>query len=257
MVHMGSVILGAVLLLPVLAQTDPTHSAGRFQGTVVDPAGGAVQAIVRVLQQPTGSAIFTFNATNSGAFQTDPLPAGVYSLTFSSPGFRRRDLRNVAIEAGRITALGEITLDLSGCDAPGTNCDYFGEVPESVKRIIAEGNVVLTLGCVADLDRNGEPVCPGRHGIRKAPNADIGLAKENSTVYLVAWNGAALSTAEPPPSDCSRVIYGNTRLAVAGLGPGVDFCLRTKRGFVSHVFFTNDVKNESTAVSLWYVTRIR
>jgi len=89
---MGSVILGAVLVLPLLAQTDSANSAGRFQGTVIDPAGAAIRAIVRVLQQPSGAAILRFNATDSGAFQTDPLPAGVYSLTFFSPGFRRRDL---------------------------------------------------------------------------------------------------------------------------------------------------------------------
>ncbi len=254
---MRSVMLGAVLVLPLLAQTDSANSAGRFQGTVVDPEGAAVRAIVRVLQQPTGAAILKFNASDSGAFQTDPLPAGVYSLTFFSPGFRRRDLRNIAIEAGRTTSLGEIRLDLSGCDTPGTNCDYFGGVPDSVKRIIAEGNVVLALRCVADLDRKGEPVCPDRDGVTRAPNADIGLVKENSIVYIVAENGAALSTAEPPKSDCSRATYGNTRLPVAGLGPGVDFCVRTKRGSISHVFFTDDVENENTAVSLWYVTRTR
>jgi hypothetical protein len=142
-------MLGALLLLPQLAQADSSYGGGRFQGTVVDPAGAAVPAIVRVLQQPTGAVMLKFNAADSGAFRTDPLPAGVYSLTFFSPGFRRRDLRNVALEAGRTTALGKIRLDLSGCDAPGTNCDYFGEVPDWVKRIIAEGNVVLRLRCPA------------------------------------------------------------------------------------------------------------
>jgi len=117
--------------------------------------------------------------------------------------------------------------------------------------------VVLALRCVADLDRKGQPVCPDREGGTRAPNADIGLAKENSTVYIVTENGAALSTAEPPTSDCSRATYGNTLLPVAGLGPGVDFCVRTQRGSISHVFFTDDVENENTSVSLWYVTRTR
>jgi hypothetical protein len=254
---MRSVILSAVLSLPILAQIDSPNSNGRFQGTVVDTAGGGIRAIIRVLQQPTGSAILRFDATDSGAFQTGQLPAGVYTLIFFSPGFRRRELRNVVIEAGRTTALGEIRLNLSGCDAPGTNCDYFGAVPDSVKRISAEAHVVLTLRCAIDLDRKRGPVCPSREGITRMPNADIRLARENATLYLIAENGAAISTAEPPTADCSPATYGNNRLAVAGFGPGVDFFVRTNRGSVSHVFFTDDVENESTAVSLWYVTRIR
>jgi len=257
MVHVRSVMLGSVLVLPLLAQTDAANSAGRFQGRVVDTEGGAVRATIRVLQQPTGAPILSLNATDTGAFRTDPLPAGVYSMTFFSPGFRRRDLRNVAIEAGRTTAVGEIRLDFWGCDAPGTNCDYFGPVPDSVKRIIVQAKVFLTLGCVADLDREREPVCPGRRGVTRARSADIGLANENSTLYVVAKNGAAFSIAEPPTSDCSRATYGNTRLAVAGLGLGVDFCVRTNRGSFAHVFFTDDAGNENTGLSLWYVTRTR
>jgi hypothetical protein len=253
---MGSVLQVAALIFPLLAQSN-SDDFGRFHGTVVDSAGGAVRAIVRVFQQPTGTAILRFHATNSGAFDTDPLPAGVYSLTFFSPGFRRRDLRNVAIEAGRTTSLGEIKLEFSGCDAPGMNCDHFGAVPESVKRIIAEGNVILKLRCVADLDRKSKPVCPGHDGAIRAPSADVGLAQENSTVYLVAENGAALSTAQPPTSDCSHATYGNTRLPVAGLGLGVDFCVRTKRGSFAHVFFTDEVENLGTALSLRYSTRTR
>jgi len=253
---MRSVILGAVLSFPILAQIHSANSNGRFQGTVVDVAGGGVRAVIRVLQQPAGSVILSFNATDTGAFQTDHLPPGAYSIIFFSPGFRRRELRNVVIGAGRTTALGEIRLDLAGCDNPGTNCDYFGPAPDSVKRIVEKANVVLRLRCAVDLDRKGEPGCLSRGGTR-VPNADIRLARENATLYLVAENNAAISTAEPPASDCSLVMAGNNRLAVAGLGPGVDFCVRTNRGSVSHVFFTDDVENESTAVSLWYVTRTR
>ena len=233
---MRSVILSAVLSFPILAQIDSANSNGQIQGTVVDTTGAGVRAMIRMLQQPTGPAILRFNTTDTGAFQTDPLPAGVYSLIFISPGFRRRELRSVVIEAGRTTALGEIRLDLSGCDTPGTNCDYFGAVPNSVKRIIAEANVVLALRCAVDLDRQGEPICPSRDRVKRTPNADIRLVRENAILYLVPENSAAISTAEPPTSDCSLVTYRNHRLAVAGLGVGVDFCVRTNRGSISHVF---------------------
>ena len=81
------------------------------------------------------------------------------------------------------------------------------------------------------------------------------LARENGTLYLVAVNGATLCTPDAATMDCSGVTFGTQRIEVAGLGPGVDFCMRTKRRNVSHVFFTNDIENETSAVALWYVTR--
>jgi hypothetical protein len=91
-------------------------------------------------------------------------------------------------------------------------------------------------------------------------NPDVAAVKNwgiYGILYLIALNGAALSKPEASTSDGSGVTYGNDRLAVVGLGPGVDFCVRTKRGSVSHAFFTYDVEKESTAIALWYVTRKR
>jgi hypothetical protein len=77
----------------------------------------------------------------------------------------------------------------------------------------------------------------------------------NGTLNLVAVNGAALSTLYPATSDCSHIAYGDDRIPVVGLVPGVDFCVRTNRGFVAHVFFTDDIENQTATVPIWYVTR--
>ena len=110
--------------------------------------------------------------------------------------------------------------------------------------------MTLKLLCAVNLDHISAIDCAERDGTREVPNGDIRLAKQDATLYLVTQNGASLSTAQPPTEDCSRAMYGHDRLAVAGLGPGVDLSLKTKRGSTSHVFFTNDVENESTAVHL-------
>jgi hypothetical protein len=88
--------------------------------------------------------------------------------------------------------------------------------------------------------RYGLPGGAGRYP--ESAGLDIRLAKENGILYLIAVNGVALSKPDASTSDCSGVTYGNDRIAVVGLGPGVDFCVRTKRGSVSHAFFTDDVR---------------
>lgn len=40
-----------------------------------------------------------------------------------------------------------------------------------------------------------------------------------------------------------------------GLGLGVDFCIRSKQGAVSHVFFVDDVESYTNELTLWHVTR--
>lgn len=250
-------LLSAALLLLPLPQIDPGTQQSQLRGHVVGASGGPIPATIRLIDPGTKAVVLRFRAKEDGTFETGPLKPSVYALTAFAQGFRRRELRKVVIEPGHITDLGEIALDFSGCDMPGMICDYFGEVPEDVRRIIAQSHVTLPR-CAVDLDREGVKTCPERDnagpGVR---DSDLRLAKENGTLYLVAMNGAALSTPYVATSDCSGIAYGSKRIAIAGLGPGVDFCVRTKRGSVSHVFFTDDVGNESTTVTLWFVTRKR
>ena len=249
-------MLSAMLSVGLLPQMDGREAHRQLQGRVIDTSGGAIPAIIRVIQQDTHTVVLRFRAQEDGSFQRGSLSPGVYSLTAYSNGFRRHEVRNIVIEAAHVTDLGVITLDLSGCDAPGTNCDYFGEVPDSVKRIMTETYVTLKLGCGVNLDRKNETLCPEQNdAIQRKRSADIRLVRENAILYLVSVSGAQISAAYASNTDCSGVTYGTDHLAVAGLGPGVDFCVTTKRGSVSHVFFTDDLDNQSTAASLWYVTR--
>ena len=206
--RMVSGMVIAALSLSFLSQVDPGTAQGRLQGHVVDASGGAIAATLRVSQGDT-NAVLRFRADENGLFRVGSLLPGQYSVTVFSPGFRRREVRNVVIEAWQTSDLGEIPLDFSGCDTPGTNCDYFGEAPNYAKGIIAEAHVTLRLPCAVNLGRKGATVCPKGGGAVRARNADIRLAEENAALYLVTANGAAMSDLYASTADCSGVTYRN------------------------------------------------
>jgi hypothetical protein len=249
-------MLSVIVFLSFLLQADAVGTQGGVRGHVVDASGGAIPALIRVIRPDNNAVVIRLKAQDDGSFATSALNPGVYSLTAYAQGFRRREVRNIAIRAGHPTDLGQIRLDLSGCDTPNTNCDYFGDAPNGIKQLIASSGVTLDVSCAVDLDRKSEPLCSKAADIIVSPRqVDIRVARENGTLYLVAMNGATLSKPDAATSDCSGVTFGTKRIQVIGFGHGVDVCVRTNRGSVSHVFFTEDIENNSSTVALWYVTR--
>ncbi len=94
-----------------------------MHGTVVDPAGGGIQAGVYLhnAKQLVGRT----SATKTGDFDVD-VPPGDYLLEVRdaisfSPAMRRVTVAEVPNDVGRIE------VEISGCEYPGTNCDYFGK----------------------------------------------------------------------------------------------------------------------------------
>lgn len=251
-------MITAVTLLPLLLQIDPVATQGGIKGQVVDASGGAISAAIRVVHPDSNALVLRLQARENGSFETSSLAPGVYSLTAYAQGFRRRELQNIVVSAGHSLNLGQIMLDLAGCDAPGITCDYIGggDPPKSVTTIVASGSVTLTPSCAVDLDRKPTPVCPAQAAdLAFLQQADLRVARENGTLFLVAVNGATLCKPDAATSDCSGVAFGNQRLNIVGTGPGVDFCVKTKQGSVSHVFFTHDIERDINTVALWYVTR--
>ncbi len=239
-------ILGAVLSLSLFAQTD---ARSQIRGHVVDTGGGAIAAIIRVVRPDTKAVVLRFRAEETGMFEAVGLAPGLYSVTAYAPGFRRRELSRIIVEGGSVADLGAVTLEISGCDTPGTSCTYVG-VPEDVKRTTTQSYVTMKLGCAVDLESKGDSICPERK------DSDVSLVHKNGKLSLVAVNGAGFSAPYPSSRTCDDVSFETNDIAVVGLGLGVDFCVRTKRGSVSHVFFTDDIESENTSqVKLWYVTR--
>ncbi|MBS1827077.1 MAG: carboxypeptidase regulatory-like domain-containing protein [Acidobacteria bacterium] len=239
----------ATLLLTIGFPAAPLQAQSRFQGHITDTEGAAIRAIIRVLDPRTNAVIQQFDAKEDGTFQTSPLPPGAYSLTAFASGFRRHEWRNIAISANQTISLATVALDFAGCDPPGVNCDFIGPPPDDVKRIVVQAYITLKPSCAVDLDRKPTEACSAA-----TPATDIALIEQNNTLQLIPTNGATIS---PTNSNCTSTVYTNNKLPVSGLGPGVDFCVRTNKGALSHLFFVNDIDNQSTSVKLWYVTRKR
>jgi hypothetical protein len=246
-------VVGALLAFQLFAQPTPDRSSGQIQGSIVDETGLAIPASVRVISSDTGVLIVRLQTNDDGSFKTQPLPEGRYRLTAVANGFRRAERNDLLVQSGRIEDLGRITLELAGCDPPGVMCDSVGEPPESNHHVIAHARVILKASCAVKLTQTAKVVCPDRGG--NFDSVDIRLTQEEGALYLVPANGASLSQAYASNLDCSGVKYELNRMSVAGLGPGVDFCVRTRRGDIAHVFFTEDVETKSDSVSLWYTTR--
>lgn len=183
-----------------------------------------------------------------------PVAGGAYTSTAWAPGFRRREVKGIAVRAGERASAGTITLDLSGCDGPGVNCDSFftGSVVEdpATKRITSSGYFELKEDCGADIDGKGMVQCAeGLAGV------DFRLVRHGVGLSFAAENGARMALPNSSNPDCTTAEFGAARIRVDGLGPGVDLRVRGRRGTMAHVFFTDDVEREDRAVRLWQVVR--
>lgn len=120
---------------------------------------------------------------------------------------------------------------------------------------MGEGILKMKLRCAVDLDAKGKLYCPQPRDRRASGNLDMRLTKYGGDLFLVAENGAAMSIPNSAHGDCRDAKYREASVRVNGLGPRVDFCVRTKLGGIAHVFFVEDVERESPEISLWHVTR--
>lgn len=217
-------------------------AAGQIKGIVVDQTGAAIPALIRVIETDSEAVVERMRADESGKFKTGFLIPGSYTVTAGAPGFRRRDITTIVVRNDQTIDLGNIKLDLAGCDAPRVSCDEFLSsdfVRKRAEARVTSGELRLKLGHV-------EPASESNHLL---------FTKDGAHVYLIAAKGAAMSIPNSSTADCGDAKFSEARIRVDGLGPGVDLCVRRKDGVVSHVFFTEDVERDSEEINLWYVTR--
>ena len=85
---------------------------GSIAGTVQDPQGAVVaSASVRAVEVATG-AKFSSQTDSQGYFELRSLPIGSYSLIIEASGFRKLQLNDVTVEAGRTNKLAGQTLEI-------------------------------------------------------------------------------------------------------------------------------------------------
>lgn len=91
------------------------QTAGRVDGTVVDPSGAVIKdAKVSLFLHDGTSALLTAHTTSDGVFSIGTVRPDVYDLTVEASGFASAKLENVKVDAAAETSLPPIQLKVAG-----------------------------------------------------------------------------------------------------------------------------------------------
>jgi hypothetical protein len=89
------------------------QTAGRLDGTVVDPSGAAIsRAKVSLYLHGSNSAILVTQTTSNGIFTIGTIRPDLYDLTVEAAGFATAKAANVKIDAAAETSLPAIRLEI-------------------------------------------------------------------------------------------------------------------------------------------------
>lgn len=98
-------LLLLVLILPLLAHAQE----GSINGKVVSAQSGQSLAFVNVIANGT----FGTSTGDDGTFMLIGLPSGNYQIVISCIGYETDSIKNVTVQSGNLTSLGEIKLAIS------------------------------------------------------------------------------------------------------------------------------------------------
>jgi hypothetical protein len=118
MAALGSSVAPSAQAAP--ARTPARSAPARVKGVVSDIRGGLVPGahIVIACSEPAVSEETT--ADSVGFFNVGGLPAGVYSVTISSPGLETYELHDLHLRSGEIYSLPEVSLPMARTSADVT-----------------------------------------------------------------------------------------------------------------------------------------
>ncbi len=97
-------ILAGLACLSVVRGIAQT-SQGTIAGTVTDPMGAAVPGATVNARNDSGSDDRTVVTGPNGEYRVDAITPSTYTLTFSKAGFRKIEIRNVAVSASVVTSV--------------------------------------------------------------------------------------------------------------------------------------------------------
>ena len=222
-----------------------------IRGAVADRTGGAIgNASIRLLHETTRVTLQRGRTSERGDFEFEGLPPGRYWIAVSGTGWRERLLmvESMQPDADRL----QIRLELIGCDAPGSICDYYyaGPGPHTEPEPIdASRRVSLRAGGTADLDRSD--------AVQNARGADVALRSVGGRLYLEPLNKTRLAHIGGTEADCDDARFDVQPVRMDGLGPGSVVCAVTGRGGRSQLFITREVSAVAEEVDFHFVSRKR
>jgi hypothetical protein len=224
-----------------------------IRGEVTDASSAAIgNALIRVITKNSTSVVYRGNTKDDdGIFCVKDLSPGTYTVKVWQNGFRGNLVRDVVVRGHKTTNIGTIQLEVGSCDAPGVYCDDFItplNFPSKPDPVVdaARTHLKLPRACGADLVK-GKVICPQSEGAAK--DMDVVFLEEHGALLLRPANGSRIQR------DCNGA-FRDRALRIEGLGRGDDLCVRTGKGYESHLFFEgDDVEPSTTQLTLWIVTK--
>jgi len=220
------------------------------RGRVVDASKGPLPGtLVRLVPTGEGFARFRSVADHNGEFEIKDVPPGRYALRIGRQAFQERTLSALELHAGELTSLGEIRLELAGCDAPEVICDSFGEAEQN-DPIVSRGYIVLDPGAGVALDSSTVIRHDDTRTATSEHRSDLIASSDSGSWRITPVNGALLSQ-----TACYSAKFTPAPILLDGLGPGAEFCVQSNRHHYSHVFIIDEIRPETSSLRLWHVTR--
>jgi Carboxypeptidase regulatory-like domain len=236
----GLIRFGLLLLL-IRFMSSAWAASGAVTGRVSDASLGGLDAEIHLIRREPYLHLKT-KASADGRFHLEQVEPGTYMVRAWKQGFRANPMREITLAEGEERDLGEIRLELSGCDAPGVICDYVGAEPPDTS--ITSAHISLRAGGRYELDKTS--VKPGK--------PDIELRADGPALFIAGINGAVLTRPNGGDIAC-RGEYSQEPVRIDGLGAGYDICVRTSEGRYSRIFLTHDIEPGSREAAIWFVTR--
>src|SRR5258706_674668 len=96
------------------------HGAGgRLEGKITDPKGAAVVGATVTVTDAATNKTFTGQSDKAGRYKIEGLPAGIYSIVVSAPGFSEARPDQVKIEEGAVATI-DLPLEIAPIEAAVT-----------------------------------------------------------------------------------------------------------------------------------------
>ena len=228
----------------------PAEQTGTIGGQILDSMGAVItKATIRVLHAQSRRTIQIVRSDSNGRFRANGLAAGEYLIAASATGFREKLLSIETLKAGGDTVL-TIRLDILDCDAPGVNCDIFSTGPVTDPHpVVARGPLTVRRGDAIDLE----------HGIAapRPADADVRLAAQAEGPFLVPLNKALIYQECGTEGACGKGHATLESARIDGLGPGSEFCIKTRRPIRARVDLLRQKDFRALAAAISIVTRAK
>ncbi len=101
-----------LILIALAAPIFSQQTSGNLVGVIYDPAGATVPGVKVIAHNNSTGIDTTINTTSAGEYRFSNLPAGVYTVNVTAPGFARAEVQNVEINLNQ-TGTANVTLQIA------------------------------------------------------------------------------------------------------------------------------------------------